>query len=874
MTERSHVPTADHVARLFNANASHAGSGSDDHVYEDALEEVDFADLAQVRAEIDAIAQGTMKRNQGVHDAPEDMEEIDFGGLAAIRAQVKPQATFRDDVPEEVFTGVYSRSSHKSLSQAQKMIVIEDKIPSTSHPASVSSPPDTLKEEQANTQPLFVIDTTPPHLFTHRSASDVILVDRTGNGDILGDRDHDQDEERIVYVAPHPRSGRASPVPFAPRVKLPSTSILTGKSVIVEEGGMAMTSPVPICEEDEEGEGANGGPTIGKGKAGEDHLSLVAPSLGPATSPSLPDDPTQMHVKAVLRAYKKEASARRKRQRQHKHTRIGLRTAGVMTSEARLMENGAKQRRWEMRRRGDSDLDWGTEDEDKDATGVQEDDGVDPLSNGMDIDADLDLDANAMQGFLKSTSAEGSRFRTMDDIEDDVRMQREDEEGLGGPEGSSDSERSDDEGEREEEVDEEDAVFSMEEKMLIAESESEGELSPDSDDDELSPRSNFQARLRKARTRSRRRRSNIVQNISNDSEEKEEAPEIGPGIAARLNVSYALSCDHDHLAHKFQGYLDARNAEALLDEPEFTTPVQKKGKGKQLTGEFGPELQAQWNNDRTKKAKRKREREAARKRAKLDPLDAGNGKGKSKWEGNGKSKDKSKSKSKSKNKGNGNGNGNGKEASQKTTDGDVQPDPTTTVFTLVPRAIVDAVSLEAEMRRFVEEVKTRVKAGAGAGGSQGGGKTGDGAGPVRVMMPLPPMDKGMRMMVHDVAVMFKVKSVSRGHGEGRYTTLIGTSRTGLGVKEGGVKAVMKRYGGSGRGGGGKGGGGVPKHRDGEVVGKEAPKIGETNIGFRMLASMGWSEGNRIGGKASVGIETPLTAVIKNSKLGLGATSTR
>ena len=51
--------------------------------------------------------------------------------------------------------------------------------------------------------------------------------------------------------------------------------------------------------------------------------------------------------------------------------------------------------------------------------------------------------------------------------------------------------------------------------------------------------------------------------------------------------------------------------------------------------------------------------------------------------------------------------------------------------------------------------------------------------------------------------------------------------------------------------------------------KAAPKIGESNIGFRMLQAMGWSEGDRIG--ISGGLHAPLTAIVKNTKLGLGAT---
>lgn len=49
----------------------------------------------------------------------------------------------------------------------------------------------------------------------------------------------------------------------------------------------------------------------------------------------------------------------------------------------------------------------------------------------------------------------------------------------------------------------------------------------------------------------------------------------------------------------------------------------------------------------------------------------------------------------------------------------------------------------------------------------------------------------------------------------------------------------------------------------------APKIGESNIGFKLLAAMGWAEGERIG--LSGGIDAPLVAKMKKTKLGLGAT---
>lgn len=50
--------------------------------------------------------------------------------------------------------------------------------------------------------------------------------------------------------------------------------------------------------------------------------------------------------------------------------------------------------------------------------------------------------------------------------------------------------------------------------------------------------------------------------------------------------------------------------------------------------------------------------------------------------------------------------------------------------------------------------------------------------------------------------------------------------------------------------------------------QSAPKIGESNVGFQMLAAMGWSEGDRIG--LSGGLDAPLKAIMKKSKLGLGA----
>jgi len=131
------------------------------------------------------------------------------------------------------------------------------------------------------------------------------------------------------------------------------------------------------------------------------------------------------------------------------------------------------------------------------------------------------------------------------------------------------------------------------------------------------------------------------------------------------------------------------------------------------------------------------------------------------------------------------------------------------------------------------------------------------------------MDRGSRKKVHQIAQCYQLKSKSRGAEGDRYTTLIRTSRTG--IKEGKRgEQKLKRLLGHDR----KTGAGPPKsrlfQRDGEVVGSKAEPIGESNIGFKLLSRMGWSKGERIG--ISGGLADPLRAVIKNSKLGLGAIS--
>lgn len=110
---------------------------------------------------------------------------------------------------------------------------------------------------------------------------------------------------------------------------------------------------------------------------------------------------------------------------------------------------------------------------------------------------------------------------------------------------------------------------------------------------------------------------------------------------------------------------------------------------------------------------------------------------------------------------------------------------------------MDMSKIESLMREFVANI--------------GGRKT----------ISLPPMDKGTRKAVHELATAFNLKSLSKGGGLGRYVTLTKTTWSGT-INEGKVKALMKRAAReSGRGFGGQKGGRpqIPAHREGDEVGK-------------------------------------------------------
>ena len=114
----------------------------------------------------------------------------------------------------------------------------------------------------------------------------------------------------------------------------------------------------------------------------------------------------------------------------------------------------------------------------------------------------------------------------------------------------------------------------------------------------------------------------------------------------------------------------------------------------------------------------------------------------------------------------------------------------------LPNRVVDMPSLIERIRTFVFDI---------------GG---------RPTMALPPMDKASRARVHEVAEAFGLKSQSKGKGDNRYTTLIRTSRTGIKIKEKKISRIAGgNYGFTRPETRGKKGVPLPKHKEGDEVGK-------------------------------------------------------
>ena len=482
--EESHVPTADAVFRVFHP-LEKAPEPSGDNAGEEQLEEIDFADIGKIQAQVDAAA------------------------------------------------------------------------------ASKSNTTKTTSVHQESAS--FFFDTTPSSVTHHRT--DDIRADRVGDG-ALGEAT-EEDDEVIVYVAPHPRKSKLSPAPTEPapllKETLPSTSVLTGVEIGSASQSSAFTLEMGTLYPEPEQPKTPSPPPVSPGATIEAPKpeELPVPTFGSVSFSSLNKTTVKKQSRRLhpVGAGTPRSLLKRNRKARRKSLR-GFGAFGAMHEEAMLHKEDPRRAE---QRRGDSDVNFGSSDEED----------VDALSvdmGGMELDDGIDL--TAMKRFVHSMSAEGSRHVTMDDVADMERMKLEDEEeDERGPESAEDSDDDEEakpaqsiidtqEGEPVDGTDEEvEVVVQAEERALIGETaeedvgehdededdsdededeEEEGDDDDDDDsdspDDDETPRRGFQARLERLRA------------SSSKGKGKAKAEDFSDDDAMSIQMTWADE-DEDYLEH-------------------------------------------------------------------------------------------------------------------------------------------------------------------------------------------------------------------------------------------------------------------------------------------------------------------------------------
>ncbi|KAK1230592.1 squalene synthetase-like protein [Marasmius sp. AFHP31] len=896
--EESHVPTADRVARVFGYASvpSHPQelSGEEKAGDEEELEEIDFADLGSYQENINASATATQQYPMevdkeeaftGIYNKPKPEaaleKELTGGDIlhGSPAASELPPPTFTFDIQSTETTVVgmgsatYSTTTHtkeRELAGAHTTAARETATEQSDNNADVrevsssvaamdldagdSAPSSAQPEAEAESQPSFYIDTTPDPDSLHESESGPsFFIDTTPDpipsharsqpfGEALGL----PEEDVIVYVAPHPRSasGRVTPTVTTPAAPNTATSVLTGLPI-----GVPSIPSIPAV-------------------VAVESVSFSF-SKEPSSSTSLPQTETSTPVVVVgsetpkqplFTFMQKSRKSTPMKMRQRNVWRKSRKGKGSSSSFAMRGAEVSEARMW-GRGRGDyegSDVDWGSASDDNDDAEEEGEEGEEEVraekdgtlrvvsvkgkgkgkskrrvaeAEGMDVDPELEMETGAMRSFVEGMNRE---WVTMDDLEDERRMREEDRNIHVGGVGSSGESEDDNDGE------DEDAVMELEERILIGEeAKEEDEDDWDDDDDEEgedhSPKSGFQARLDRLRKQARERNANdegkgkgkaTTDQDFYDDEDEDFEDDRGRFKTWAENdedfieeIEVLLAENEDILTSRDR---KSKNAvfRAVRDgnfhgNEDFMPPARKR---KDQRKDLPPDLAELWERDRAKKADRKRERDLEKLMQAADPLRSNKG---------------------------------GKKG-RKLTARVASLDPT---ITTIPNRVFDTTTLVQQIRRFIDDV--------------GGPK----------QMSLPPTNKETRKMVHELAQAFNLKSISKGKGDGRYTTLTKTTKSAFGVvnekkigkvvRQGRARGIQFADGEGWTGKGGNGGGKMPKHREGEEVGKAAPKLTQSNVGFRLLAAMGWEDGDRIG--LSGGLKDPLKAVIKHSKLGLGAT---
>lgn len=341
---------------------------------------------------------------------------------------------------------------------------------------------------------------------------------------------NDDEDDIIVYVAPHPRQ-HMSPLSTAQKDSeigeetaidtsafTPYVSAASPVSAAIASSSAVPAQETPSC--------------LPQPFGGQEFaFSFQSPAAGGGTPAGarrllVPPVSTPRQAKAWRRKRGLPVGKSSKR-RARGNVKTSFGAFGAMRAEEDMHRDDPRK---SERRRGDSDLEWGTDEDEGEEEGVQglalaellgrlsgrdkgkskarddrEDIGVD-----MDVDPDLQLDPAAMRRFVGGMLGSGAGMHvTMGDVEDGETMRAEDAEmeriarRRANGEGSSNEEDVIDD-------EEEEDILAAEEAMMISETLEFGDSDDSDDSDDTSdedadqtPKTSFQARLERLRAKSR-----------------------------------------------------------------------------------------------------------------------------------------------------------------------------------------------------------------------------------------------------------------------------------------------------------------------------------------------------------------------------------
>ena len=541
--EDNQLPTAASVTRIFSGRVVPPSGLLES---EEEIEEFDFADMDKFRERIDALTLSS--------------PPLSCPDAAPVQEPAPCISTMPE--PERIITpslGQMEPTAH------QVSLPIDGGTHDSQIPAQVISMDDepdarSTSEGIETTEtdvPFFFVDTDPSPVNTAVGGEAVIAL---GQSIALED-----EEDIIVYVAPRPRTKEATgshqssntraPIPATPRPITP---------IEIDPLPVHLTIPSdPV-------------PQIPAPPSFKDISFSFANSPAPKAQPRYPLLTSSTAPR--IRARRKEAASRRKkRQRQAQFGSFGA----IMSESQLRAEVSERDPRWDERRRGDSDVDWGDEsdgpgqDQGTRTGQVKEDLGV------MDVDPELELDLEAMKTFVNGMNRGECHFVTMDDIADQEKMRQEDEEKednrgssgdedevvelvknqheiamIGGEEEigveSAEEDNQDSSGDEDGEVD---FAVNQQEIAMTGEAQEGGLknlekmeddfISSDGDD---SPRASFQTRLERLRRKAEGKRRASPQLTSGDVDSSEEDTfathaEETADLLAEIQVSFLWNSD-------------------------------------------------------------------------------------------------------------------------------------------------------------------------------------------------------------------------------------------------------------------------------------------------------------------------------------------